>query len=319
VLLAMLAAVGNAPDFVVPVLAFITGLTLPVSWSGFTSFIPLLVEEDLLPHANAVEAASLNVGLIVGPALAGLLAALAGAPYALVGEIVLTLLALVMILRIPDLDRGGSHDAVPLKAAIGTGMRHIVREPVLRIVTLVGALNNVGWGVLMVVFPLWAVSDLGAKTSASGLIWSAFAFGSLVGALALSRFQTRYSQDAVVFVTMVVMGALMLTWTLASALVVALVLVWLAALVEGPMVAAVFSVRQQRTPMSLQAQVMGTLASSQIAAFAVGSAIGGPLIEATSPTTAILAVGTMVLLAGLTGAVVRRAAGASPAYRPSDA
>src|SRR5436190_50242 len=48
VLLAILAAAGRAPDIVVPVLAFITGLTLPVTLTGFTSMIPLIVEEEIL-------------------------------------------------------------------------------------------------------------------------------------------------------------------------------------------------------------------------------------------------------------------------------
>jgi hypothetical protein len=35
---------GRTPDVVVPLLAFITGLTLPVTMTGFTSMIPLIVE-----------------------------------------------------------------------------------------------------------------------------------------------------------------------------------------------------------------------------------------------------------------------------------
>src|SRR3954470_21171866 len=61
VLLGILAAAGNAPNVVVPLLAFVTGLTLPVTFTGFTSMIPLIVTEEMLPSANAVEAASLNV------------------------------------------------------------------------------------------------------------------------------------------------------------------------------------------------------------------------------------------------------------------
>jgi len=57
----------------------------------------------------------------------------------------------------------------------------------------------------------------------------------------------------------------MLTWRLAGSLPVALVLVGLTAVVEGPVMAAVFSLRQQLTPSDLQAQVMGTLGSVQIA------------------------------------------------------
>src|SRR5204862_411344 len=97
VLLAILAAAGHTANFVVPLLAFITGLTLPVTVTGFTSMIPLIVEEEILPSANAVEAASLNVALIGGPALAGIVAAGAGPPAAIVVEVALTLVALVLI------------------------------------------------------------------------------------------------------------------------------------------------------------------------------------------------------------------------------
>jgi MFS family permease len=305
VLLGILAVAGQAPALVVPVLAFITGLTLPVTFTGFTSMIPLIVSEEMLPPANAVEAASMNVALICGPALAGLIAGLAGPPAAIVAEVVLTLVALVLILRIPDLNRGGATEPLPLRQLIADGFRHIAGDRILRVVSAAGAVNNVGWGVLMVVFPLWAAADLGAGHSASGAIWAAFASGSLLGALALARVQARYPQEWVLFVGMVVMGAGMLTWVAAGSLACALVLVLLTAVVEGPAVAAVFSVRQQRTPPGMQAQVMGTLGSVQVGAFAIGSAIGGPLVVAFGPRVCIVIVGSAIVAAGVIAALVR--------------
>jgi hypothetical protein len=308
ILLAILAAAGRAPDFVVPLLAFITGLTLPVTMTGFTSMIPLIVEEEILPSANAVEAASLNVALIGGPALAGIIAAASGPPAAIVAEVVLTLVGLVLILRIPNLNRGAATDPRPLREAIAQGMRHIAREPVLRVASAALTVNNIGWGVLMIVFPLWAAADLGASTSASGAIWAAFASGSLFGALALSRIQARFRQERVLFVGMVVMGVGMLTWVLAGSLAVALVLVLLTAIIEGPSVAANFTLRQQRTPPGLQAQVMGTLGSLGVGAFAIGTALGGPLVVALGPRTCIAGVAVAVIAAGVGGAAALRAA-----------
>ena len=307
VLLAILAAAGRTPHFVVPLLAFVTGLTLPVSFTGFTSMIPLIVEQETLPHANAVEAASLNVALIAGPASAGIIAGLGGPPAAMVAEVALTLVALLLILRIPDLNRGAAEDPLPLGRLVADGLRHIAGDRILRIVSAAGAVNNLGWGVLMVVFPLWAAADLGSSRSASGAIWAAFASGSLVGALALARIQARHAQEWVLFAGMVVMGAGMLTWELAAALPAALVLVALTAVVEGPAMAAVFSIRQQRTPPGLQAQVMGTLGSVQIGAFAVGSAIGGPLVVAFGPRVCIVIVGSAIVAAGVIGAAARAA------------
>jgi MFS family permease len=305
VLFAILAAAGNAPNFVIPTLAFITGLTLPVTMTGFTSMVPLIVEEEVLPSANAAEAARLNVAMIGGPALAGVIAG-ASSPGAAIGvEVGLTLLALALILRIPDLNRGAAAEPVPLRTSVAQGLNHIVHEPVLRVASVASAVSNLGWGVLMVVFPLWAAADLGAGRSASGAIWAGFAAGSLFGALALARIQASRPQEWVLFASMVLMGAGMLTWLVAGSLAVALVLVVLTAVVEGPSIAAVYSLRQQRTPTRLIAQVNGTLGSVQIGAFAIGSAIGGPLVVAFSPRSCIAIVGVAVIAAGTTAALIR--------------
>jgi MFS family permease len=305
VLLGILAAAGNAPNFVIPLLAFITGLTLPVTFTGFTAMLPLMVEEETLPSANAVESASLNLALIGGPALAGIIAGLSGAPAAIVAEVVLTLVGLVLILRIPDLNRGAAEEPLPLARLVKDGLRHIAHERLLRLVSAAGVVNNLGWGVLMVVFPLWAASDLGASQSASGAIWATFASGSLIGALGLARWQARHAQEWVLFVSMLAMGAGMLTWEAASTLPVALVLVFMTAIIEGPAMAAVFSIRQQRTPAGLQAQVMGTLGSVQIGAFAIGAAIGGPLVVAFGPRVCIVIVATAIFAAGAIAAALR--------------
>jgi hypothetical protein len=67
----------------------------------------------------------------------------------------------------------------------------------------------------------------------------------------------------------------------------------------------VFSLRQQRTPHALIAQVNGTLGALQIGAFAIGSAIGGPLVVALGPRTCIVIVGTAIVLAGAMGGAIR--------------
>jgi MFS family permease len=305
VLLAILAAAGHAPDFVLPLLALITGLTLPVTFSGFTSMIPLMVAEEMLPSANAFEAASQNLALIGGPGLAGLLAAAAGPSAALIGEVALTLVALALILRIPDLNRGASERPDPMRAMIARGLRHIVREPVLRIVSVTGVFNNIAWGLLMIVFPLWAADDLGSSSSASGALWAAFASGSLIGALSLARFQAGHPPERVAFVAMFASGVGMLSWVLAGSLPVALTLVAVTAVLEGPVMASVFTVRQQRTPSGLQAQVMGTLGSVQIAAFSLGTALGGPVVVALGPQSSILVAASTILSAGAIGVAVR--------------
>ena len=76
VLVALVALIGNAPNWVIPLVVIPAGITYPLSFGGLTSMIPALVPGELLPPANALETTSFNAALVVGPALAGTLSAL---------------------------------------------------------------------------------------------------------------------------------------------------------------------------------------------------------------------------------------------------
>ena len=311
-LLGILAAAGNAPDFVVPLLGFITGITLPATFGGLTSFIPLLVEPHLLGSANALEASSFNAALILGPAIAGTTVALGGPSAAILVEVALTLVALVLLLRIPDLDRGGSGATEPFVQSVKDGIGFAVREPIIRAITVPDMFGMLGSGALVVAFPLWAHADLGVSSSAAGYLWAAFAFGSLFGALAFADRQRRFAQDAVVLAGLFALGVMMLTWPLAASLPVALLLVGVAAVPEGPAFAATFSVRQQRTPTALLAHVMSTISSLKVGCFSLGAALGGPLAEAVGPRMVLLIVAG-VQLTGVVIGLAMRVAVVSPA------
>jgi predicted MFS family arabinose efflux permease len=308
-LVAILLAAGNTPDFVLPLIALVAGVTFPATFGGFTSLIPFLVEEDLLPPANAVEAASFNMALILGPALAGTLAAAFSPAAALVVEAGLTLAALVLILRIPGLNTPGTGNEGSLRQTVFDGLRHIVREPVIRAVSVTGILNMIGLGILTVAFPLWAAADLGVGESAGGHLWAAFAFGSLVGALALAGVQRRHAQDRILFGGLLIQGLVMFTWPLASSLPVALMLVAVGAVSEGPALAATFAVRQQRTPRNLQGGVMTTLGSMKVGAFALGAGVAGPIVGALGPSDTMLVVAGVQVFAVAVGFAMSLLAG----------
>ena len=46
--LGIVALAGNAPDFLVPMVALVAGITWPLSFGGFTSLIPVIVPDELL-------------------------------------------------------------------------------------------------------------------------------------------------------------------------------------------------------------------------------------------------------------------------------
>jgi predicted MFS family arabinose efflux permease len=291
---------GNAPDYTVPLVALVAGITWPLSFGGFTSLIPVIVPDELLAQANALEATSFNMAVITGPALAGTISAIAGPDVSLIVEAVLTVAAIGLIARIPQMDARsiGADSTRPLRTIVRDGLRLLAATPALRSVTAAGALNLGGLGLLTVAFPFFALDELGVDRSVAGYMWAAFAGGSAIGALTLVRLQTRWAPERVVLGAITVLGCIMLLWPLAGALPVALGLIALGGLADGPGLAATFGARQRWTPPELLGQIFTTAASLKVGAFAIGAACAGPAV------TTLGARGTLVLAAGVQFAAV---------------
>jgi hypothetical protein len=155
-------------------------------------------------------------------------------------------------------------------------------------VTVAGALNLGGIGLLTVAFPFFAVDDLGVGRSASGYLWAAFAFGSAVGAMSLVGLHSRWPPNRVMLTAIFGVGCLMLLWPLAATLTVALLLIALAGLVDGPNLAATFGARQRWTPPELFGQIFTTAVSLKVGAFSLGAALAGPVVVALNARGALL-------------------------------
>jgi predicted MFS family arabinose efflux permease len=306
-IVAIVLLAGNAPNWLLPLVAVGAGITWPLSFGGFTSMIPVIVPDELLPHANALEATSFNLAIIAGPALAGTISALAGPATSLLVEAALTVGAIGLIASIPALDAvGRKHGQRRLRTIVREGLRHIIAVPPLRSVTAAGALSLGGLGLLTVAFPFFAVDVLGEGRSAAGYLWAAFAAGSTLGALALVRFQTRWRPEVVVIGVIGALGILMLLWPLAGTLPVALALIALTGMVDGPGFAAQFTVRQRWTPRQLHGQVFTTAASLKVGAFSLGAALAGPAVVTLGARGTLVLAACMQFVAVIAGALLAR-------------
>jgi|RhiMetdeSRZDD1v2_1073273.scaffolds.fasta_scaffold03302_13 MFS family permease len=288
-LVSIVVLAGNAPNWTLPLVALLAGATWPLSFGGFTSLIPVIVPDELLAQANALEATSFNFAVIGGPALAGTISAIASPAASLLTEAVLTLGAIALIARIPAMDAPvARHFGRSLVDIARDGLRHVAVTPPLRAVTIAGALNLGGIGLLTVAFPFFALNDLGTQRSVSGYLWAAFAFGSAVGANALMRVHTRWAPQRVVIFAIFGVGCLMLLWPLASTLPAALLLIALAGVVDGPNLSATFGARQRWTPPELLGQIFTTAASLKVGMFSLGAALAGPVVVALNARGALL-------------------------------
>jgi predicted MFS family arabinose efflux permease len=310
VLAALVLLVGHAPAWVIPLVVLPAGITYPLSFGGFTSMIPALVPGELLPPANAVETTSFNAALVIGPALAGTLSAVVGPEAPLIVEAALALAALALIVRIPGLDSPPERaDERTLWSIAADGLRQIALVPQLRGVTAAAAIGLGGLGLLTVAFPLFAVEHLGVERSAAGYMWAAFAVGSTLGALSLVRIQRSFPPERIVLTGYAIFGLLMLSWPLAGSLPIFLALVSLAALVDGPALAAQFAVRQQYVPSSLYGQVFTTAVGLKVGSFALGAALGGVVATGLGSAEALVMAASLQIVAAVVGVTLIRLPG----------
>jgi MFS family permease len=301
-LLGILAAAGRTPGWVLLLLAALAGLTGPLATGGYTSMIPLLVPEQLLARANALEASSFNTAAIAGPATAGAVAATVGPSGAVLAEAVLAGLALPAIVRLPRVAAAAGDHPPPLATAIRQGLGQLARTPVLRGVTVATAVGMGGTGLLTLALPFWA-ERLGAGRAGAGYLWAAMEAGAIAGALAAARPTAGWPPQRVVLAGLGLFGLVVVAWPLAPAFPVALALVALGGLVEGPAFAATFATRQRWSPPALRGQIFTTAASLKLGAFAVGSALAGPVLDLAGDGGTLVAVGAVQLAAVALGRV----------------
>ena len=309
-LVAFLLLTGHAPNWLLPVVALLYGITSPLSAGGFASVLPEVAGQELLDTANAFEGASINVAFIVGPALAGAIAGAAGPAQALEVQIAAGVL-LTFLIASDDTFELRPHDAGAAPAsvlhAVREGLAATWRIAPLRWNTLVDCSYVLAWGTLNVGLPAFAVS-VGSGAHAAGYMWAAVAAGSMIGGFALRLpVVGRRSPWRSMGVFFLAMAASAAAWLLAGSLAVALGLIFLTGVLDGPGLVALVSIRQRLAPPHLRAQIFTTANSVHNAMIAAGAA-GAGLLHSTLGTDATLL--SFAVLIGI-GALISLAAGAA--------
>jgi MFS family permease len=268
-----LLAADRVPAVVLVVMGFVAGLPSPVRTGGFSGLIPTVVPEQVLPRAYGLEAVSYNVAGIAGPALAGVVAGLAGAGWAIVATGVVSLAAVAVIARVPIVP--DSDDARGFLPALRAGLALLWRVRALRAVTVATTVGQLWFGLIVVAFPLLA-HQLGHPRADGGLLFSVFAVGALIGSVTYARVAERVPEEPAAMVGFCLFAVALGAIAASPSLTVALAAAFIAGMFDGPLLAATLNLRQRFAPAWLRTQVFTTAASLKIGAFAVGSALAGP-------------------------------------------
>ncbi len=299
-LTAILLLAGHAPNWLLPVVALLYGATTPLSSGAFSAVLPEVAGSELLDAANAFEGASINAAFIVGPALAGLIAASAGAAAAIEVQIVTGVALAVLIAGDRTFElRPPRTEATPTGVlhAVTEGLRATWQISALRWNITIDVFYVLAWSTLNVGLPAYALA-LGAGAHVAGYMWAAVAAGSMVGGFALAGRPAAAKPRFLIggyFLAMAVSAAL---WPLAGGVAVALLMIFVTGVLDGPGLVGLISIRQRLAPAHLRGQIFSTANSLHSAVIAVGAAGAGLFQRALGTDATLLAWAALIALAG---------------------
>jgi MFS family permease len=169
------------------------------------TFLPRLLPPEQIPAATALSQLSMNVGLTLGPLLAGVLISWLGLQSAYSVDLVSFLAALYAVLRLPAM-RPEGEPARPGLRAIVEGLAWVRRQPVVLMTFLVD-IDAMVFGMPRALFPALAVHRFHGGDRTAGLLYAAPAIGALLGAALSGPLGAVRRQGRAVIVSVAVWGA----------------------------------------------------------------------------------------------------------------
>ena len=186
-ILGVLTVTGHAKVWQVYVLATVLGLAAALDTPVRQAFVSEMVGRRDLPNAVALGSATFNLGRVIGPALAGLLITWigTGTVFLVNAASFLAVITGLMMMRTSELRPSARVPRSP--GAVREGLRYVSgRRDLLLVVVVVGAVGTFGFN-FQISTALMATHIYDKGASAFGLLSTAFAIGSLAGALLAAR------------------------------------------------------------------------------------------------------------------------------------
>jgi hypothetical protein len=248
--------------------------------------------ERLAQEAERKANAALNVAFsstfVLGPALAGVVVASAGAPAALFIDVGSFLIcgALLHDLHPHVEDAGGDSVRTRLRAA----WEHIHEAPSLRGLLQVEAVALVFFESAAPIEVAYAKVTLDAGDRGFGLLVAAWGVGAVLGSVIFARLVKR-PLGATLSAGALAIGLGYIGFAVAPSLGFACVAALVGGVGNGMQWPSLISAVQQLTPQHLQGRMMGAAESLGALCMAAGLLLGGALVALTSPRVAFLTVG----------------------------
>jgi MFS family permease len=261
-------------------LALVSGLTWALDNPTRNAFVPDLVEGEDLTNAIALNAVAIEITVVVGPALGGLLIPVVGmgGAYGLIAGILL-LDVLVLLMMKKDVRDGVAHVHEEAVRSLISGLRYVRRnQTVLTLLVVACLLNFLAAPYRYAFLPLFARYTLDVGPAGYGILTAAAGFGALAAGLWVVSMGNYKRKGRWLAWSGVVWPASLLLLAMSTWYSVSLILVFVAGLAQAMVWTIIATLILSNTAQPMRGRVMG-LRTGVVISLPLGNFLGGAIAE----------------------------------------
>lgn len=314
--LTVLVVSGRADLWHLVVLGVIFGSVDAIFLPAMNTIVPMLVPSDRLPAANALVQGTAQFAGLIGPAIAGIVVAIAGTGPAFAIDAASFAFAALMIAAIrggrrsvpspataaPD-GATGTPDAerASLLSTIRAGAAYAFADPAIRIIIILTAAFNLAFTGPISVGLAWLASNrFEGGSIAFGFMFAGFGAGALIGAILAGSLPTPRHQGAVLLTVAGSLGIALAGIGFAPSAVVATLMLAPMGLGIGYINVIAIAWLQARIDPAMLGRVMSLVMLGSVGLAPLSLALAGALVD-TAATAMFAAAGALVIAAAAAG------------------
>lgn len=288
------------------VLALFSGLTWALDNPTRNAFVPDLVGSENLTNAVALNSVALEITVVVGPALGGLLIPVLGiaGAYGLM-SLILFGDVLVLLMMKKDVRHGVAHAHEPPGKSLVSGLKYVwSNQTVLVLMVMAFLLNLLAAPYRYAFLPVFARYVLDAGPTGYGMLTAMAGVGALVGGIWVVSLGNYNRKGRLLVWASLVWPVSVLVFAMSTWYSVSMGLMFVAGLTQGIVWTMIATLILANTAQSMRGRVMGIrtgvvigLPLGNFLAGALAESLGAPLAQGAYAVASILAMLAIVLWA----------------------
>lgn len=301
-------------------LIFLTSVVSTVFGPALVSAVPLLVRPSELMSANALIQGTNNIGMLLGPAISGIMIALIDAENVLFVNSATFLISAfcLMPIRFAVSHRRTVEGASSVWEELRGGFRFVfAQRSMVFTLVIISSLYNLGVSAFVFILPVYAKEFLQVGPVQLGWLWSALGVGMLAAStwLAWRKQSDMQGRLRIVVRGMTIGGLAVCSLSLLETPLVAAGIVVIVGGSTAVLNPIVWALLQEVTPEHLIGRVLTTFSVGSMASAMAGMTGFGWVADAIGPAASLVGLGLVLLLTAAVAVPCARRACVHPALR----